>query len=144
MVALIDKGGITKMLFRAARTIYYHENQGISTPNAAPKRLNLCRLHTNFTILSSRSLRSKSHTEILIWWVISTRNVQVRPSLDSPCHRTLYRKSTTTSLSFIPILLKCFRTELASCSLLCRRSSFLLAIVGDNFPIGERESTSWL
>ena len=41
------------MLFRAARTIYYHENQGISTPNAAPKRLNLCRLHTelnNFVI----------------------------------------------------------------------------------------------
>jgi hypothetical protein len=40
--------------------------------------------------------------------------------------------------------LKCFRTEFASCSLLCRRSSFRLAIVGDIFPIGERESTSWL
>jgi hypothetical protein len=61
---------------------------------------------------------------------------------NSPCHRTLYRKSTTTSLSIMPMLLKCFRTELASCSLLWRRSSFRLAIVGDNFPIAERESTS--
>ena len=61
-----------------------------------------------------------------------------------PCHRTLYKKSTMTSFSMIPILLKCFRTAFASCSLLCLRSCLCRAIVGDIRPIGEVDRTSWL
>lgn len=33
---------------------------------------------------------------------------------DIPCHRTLYKKSTTTSFSAMPMLLKCFRHAFAN------------------------------
>ena len=49
----------------------------------------------------------------------------------APCHRTLYRKSTTTSPSWIPSPLKFFRTERANCSLLILLLSLRRAIVGE-------------
>jgi len=122
----------------------YHNEPGYQPRQCGPQNASI--YANSVTSPSSRSLRSKSHSEILIWWTVSARMSWPHTLWwdYSPCHRTLYRKSTTTSLSIIPILLKCFRTEFASWSLLCRRSSFRLAIVGDIFPIGERESTSWL
>lgn len=64
-------------------------------------------------LMLSRLLRGKSHPEILIWFRVSmgTRHLGEE---HQPCHRTLYRKSTITSFSMIPMLLKCFRTVFAS------------------------------
>jgi len=53
----------------------------------------------------------------------------------TPCVLILCKKSTMTSFSWVPRPLKCFRAEVASRSLLCRRKSFRLAIVGDCRPM---------
>lgn len=53
-------------------------------------------------------------------------------------------RSTITSFSWTPTLLKCLRTASASCSFVCRCCRFRRAIVGDCRPMPPgREKTKW-
>lgn len=76
----------------------------------------------------------KSHLEFPVYTYGDQGLTTKQQSGDLPCAFVVYTKSATASLSFIAMLLKCFRTAIASCSLGIFRIFFFLAIVGDLRP----------